>query len=402
MSSGRSPEDDALARALLERRLVPKPVLQEVLATRAPHLSFAQDLVARGLVSDAALRELTAGAKPTAQPAPDDRTTVRPAGPVFQKLGQHWNLLQEIASGGMGTVYEAIDTRTNTRCAVKILRTGRTTPEQEERFRREADLGARLKDHPGIVAPTALGTHTDGRLYCVMEFIEGRALWDLIQDGLPREQGVRLVVEVARAVAYANALGVIHRDIKPQNVLVNQEGRARLTDFGIAKALDDAHGLTATGQVMGTPRFMPPEQAEDSKRVDERADVFGLGAVLYAVLTRRAPMDLAGLPVRDALRRVMRCEIAPPRAVDGTIDEAIDAVCRRALGREPEMRFCNATELADALDAWLAGDRVVREPTAAPVAATTPARGGAAPWVLLLLAFLLLAGGIAVGFLLGR
>lgn len=399
--TARPDDDDALARALLERRVVPKPVLQEVLRTRAGHLTLAQDLVARGLVTEAALRRATGGG---GEPPPDDRPTARPAGPVFQRLGEHWHLLQEIGSGGMGTVYEAIDTRSNARCAVKILRSGRTTPEQEERFRREADLGARLKGHPGIVAPTAMGTNGDGRLYCVMDFVEGRSLWDLIHEGVPRERGVALVAEVARAVAYANAHGVIHRDIKPQNVLVTADGRARLTDFGIAKALDDAHGLTATGQVMGTPRFMPPEQAEDSKRVDARADVFGLGGVLYAVLTRRAPMDLGGLPVREALRRVMRCEIAPPASVDASIDPAMDAICRRALAREPESRFATAIELAEALDAWLAGDRTVREPPAGPEeqAAAAAAAGSAAPWVLVVLALLLLAGGIAVGLMLGR
>lgn len=286
----------------------------------------------------------------------------RPVPADLGLIAARWRVLREVARGGMGAVFEAIDGATGQRCAIKVLRTGRTTPEQEERFRREAEVGARLVGHPGIVPVTAASALPDGRLFCVMEFVEGRSLWEVIQQGLPREQGVRLVVEVARAVAHAHRCDVVHRDLKPQNVLVTPDGRARLTDFGIAKALDDVNGLTATGEVMGTPRFMAPEQAEDSKRVDPRADVFGLGAILYTVLTRRPPMPLEGLTIREALRRVLRCEIVAPRAHDPTIDPALDALCRRALHRDPQLRPPSADALAGELEAWLAGDRTVREP----------------------------------------
>lgn len=277
-------------------------------------------------------------------------------------IADRWCVLREVARGGMGTVFEAVDARTGQRYAIKVLNTGRATPEHEERFRREAEVGARLAGHPGIVPVLGAGALPDGRLYCVMEYVEGRSLWEAIQAGLPREEGVRIVVQVAHAVAHAHRCDVIHRDLKPQNVMITPDGRARLTDFGIAKALDDTHGVTATGQVMGTPRFMAPEQAEDAKRVDRRTDVFGLGAILYAVLTRRPPMALEGLPIREALRKVLRGEVTPPRAHDPTIDRAIDALCRRALHRDPQRRPQTAEAFAAELEAWLAGDRTVREP----------------------------------------
>jgi serine/threonine protein kinase len=313
-------------------------------------------------------------------------------------LADRWRVLREVAQGGMGTVYEAVDGQTGARCAVKVLRGGRATPEQEERFRREAEVGARLAGHPGVVPVTATGTLPDGRLFCVMEYVEGTSLWEAIQGGLPRERGVRLVAEVARSVAHAHRCGVVHRDLKPQNVLITADGRSRLTDFGIAKALDDVNGLTATGQVMGTPRFMAPEQAEDSKRVDPRADVFGLGAILYAVLTRRPPMALEGLTLREALRRVLRCEIVAPRAHDPSIDPSIDALCRRALHRDPQCRPPTADAFADELEAWLAGDRTIREPAVDDDGADDD-DAGAQGWLLVLfgvVALLLLGALLAI------
>jgi serine/threonine protein kinase len=322
--------------------------------------------------------------------------------PALGRVADRWRVVREIAQGGMGAVFEAFDEQTHQRCAIKVLKTGRTTPEQEERFRREADLGARLNGHPGIVATTAAGALPNGRLYCVMEFVDGSSLWEMFgKNVLTREQAVRLVLEVAQAVAFAHSLGIVHRDLKPQNVLVTREGRARLTDFGLAKALDDVHGLTATGQVMGTPRFMAPEQAEDSKRVDPRADVFGLGAILYTALTRRPPMDLQGLSIREALRRVLECKITPPLQHDPTIDRSIDALCRRALDRDPQRRPPSAEAFAAELEAWLAGDRTVREPAVDDD--DDDEGGGKAKWVVLAALLLaLLAGGIAAGFHLAR
>jgi hypothetical protein len=414
-----SPEDAALLHRLAARGVASPAQLSDVAAARAPGRTLAQELLARGLVSEAALRqvvetspELAATVAPTRpeldpEPPPDgqaptlDGTGARrpgslPAGTLLEGEGGRWSLVREVARGGMGTVYEAREVASGARRAVKVIRSGRASSQQEARFRREAEVGARLVGHPGVVPVLGAGTAPTGELFCVMEFVDGVDLWERVHEGLPPEDGVRLVAEVARAVAFAHERGVIHRDLKPQNVLVTPEGQARLTDFGIAKALDEVHGLTATGQVMGTPRFMPPEQAEDSKRVDARTDVFGLGAILYSVLTRRAPIDLHGLTIREALRRVARCEIPAPRSVDPSIDPALDALIRRALARDPARRPQTAAAFAEELEGWLRGDRTVREPAPEP----PPPRSTLPLWAIVVGVLVCLALGVGLGLLL--
>ncbi len=274
-------------------------------------------------------------------------------------LDDRFRLEGELARGGMGVVYAGRDQQTGEQVAVKVLRGGaRTRAQDVERFRREAELGQRLGQHPGVVAVRASGSLPSGVLYYVMDFVEGRSL-DAVSREVSREQAVRLVLEVSRTVAFAHEQGVIHRDLKPNNVIVTPEGRVRLTDFGIAKALDAVQGLTATGAVMGTPTYMPPEQVRDSKRVDPRSDVYGLGGILYYALAGRPPLDVAGLNLRQALKRVLANEIVPPAKLDPTIDASLDAICRRALAGDPNLRQPTAAALADELEAWLGGDRTV-------------------------------------------
>lgn len=272
-----------------------------------------------------------------------------------------YEIVRQIAKGGMGVVYEGIDQQTGARCAVKVLK-GRGGPHspQVKRFEREARLGERLGQHPGIVFIYDSGGLDTGDLFCVMEYVEGQPFDKKVAAGIAREEGVRLMVEVSRAVAYAHERDVIHRDLKPQNVLITPEGHARLTDFGVAKALDDIEGITATGAVMGTLSFMAPEQVTDSKRVDARSDVYGLGGMLYVVLTGQEPLNLKHLSMRQALLQVLDTPIIPARQVDPTIDETLHSICMRALARDPEFRHETAAAFADELEAWLGGDRTVR------------------------------------------
>jgi serine/threonine-protein kinase len=253
----------------------------------------------------------------------------------------------------MGVVYEALHAPTGRRCAVKLLLAGdRASPELAARFRREALLGARLGDHPGIVAITDCGAHeATGELYCVMDLVSGATLSERIAAGLRREEGVRLCAAVARAVEHAHARGVVHRDLKPDNVLVTDEGQARVTDFGLAKALDEAGGLTATGAAMGTAGFMAPEQLLDSKRAGPAADVYGLGAILYAVLTGRAPYVAENTPA--VYSRVVKGALDPPRALVPDTPPALDDLCRRALAVEPAKRPPSAGAFAEELESWL-------------------------------------------------
>ncbi len=304
--------------------------------------------------------------------APEGRAA-RDAAPVPPLLDGRFAIQGEVARGGMGVVYAGLDQATGARVAVKVLRNAaRARPQDVERFRREAALGERLGQHPGIVAVRASGSLPSGVLYYVMDYVSGEPL-DVVVDRVERGRAVELVRDVARVVAFAHEHGVIHRDLKPHNVIVTADGGVRLTDFGIAKAVDAVQGLTATGAVMGTPTYMPPEQVRDSKRVDPRSDVYGLSGILYFALTGRAPLELGDGNLRQALKRVLENDIVSPAELDPTIDPALDAICRRALAGDPADRPPSAAAFADELDAWLAGDRTVRPYTGA------PARRGTSP-----------------------
>ena len=274
-----------------------------------------------------------------------------------ERLLERYRVGEVIGTGAAGVVYQGVDEQSGEAVAIKLLKGSRAKPEQVKRFQREVELGKLLGAHEGIVQVRDSGALPSGELFCVMDFVDGYPLSKWIVGGLTLEQALPLVVSTARAVAFAHEHNVIHRDLKPQNVLITPAGEARLTDFGIAKALDDLEGLTATGAVMGTMTYMPPEQVEDSKRVDARSDVYGLGAILYAVLTSRPPLDLRGLNMRQSLKKVLEHEVQAPREFVPELDASLDAICMKSLAREPDARYPNAGAFADALEAWLKGDR---------------------------------------------
>lgn len=285
----------------------------------------------------------------------------RPPG-IPARFGERYPYVRFIAQGGMGVVVEVLDEESGQPRAVKVLRGSKVGPEQVARFQREIEVGQKLADHPGIVPVLDAGALPTGEMFCVMELVEGEEFSKRIVAGLERRLAVQLVVDVAQAVAHAHSLGVIHRDLKPQNVIVTPEGRARLTDFGVAKARDENDSLTATGAVMGTMTYMSPEQVEDSKRVDERTDVYGLGAILYAALTCLPPIDLRGLSMRKSLDKVLAHEVTPPHVHDPSIDPALDGICMKAIARLPIERYQSASELGAALEAWLRGEVFVPPP----------------------------------------
>jgi serine/threonine protein kinase len=270
------------------------------------------------------------------------------------RLGPRYLLLGEVGRGGMGVVFEAWDREREQRCALKWLRVGgQATADDVARFTREATLQSSLRDYPGIARVFDYGTLPgSGELYCVLEFVDGESLEKKIRaGGLPREEGVRIVSRVARAIEYAHARGIIHRDLKPSNVLVNGKGMVRLTDFGIARTLDGSTHLTATGIMVGTPGFMAPEQIMAEKDLGPAVDVFGLGAVLYATLTGKAPTR--GRVVSEVLRNAVAGTFDRPRDLDATIDEALERTCLRALAAKPAARHASAGALAEELEEWL-------------------------------------------------
>lgn len=212
---------------------------------------------------------------------------------LFSIADGRYLLADVIGEGGMATVYRGFDTRLGVWRAVKVLSPlYRTKKKLVGRFDSEARTMA-LLEHKNIVRVYDVG-HVDGVAFIVMECIEGGALVDWIDTHgpMPTELALSVTIEVARAIEYAHSKGVIHRDIKPHNVLVHRDGRCRVTDFGIARLADDQLSVTKTGAVMGTWGYMAPEQRTDAKGVDERADVYALGATLYSLVTNSIPVDL--------------------------------------------------------------------------------------------------------------
>jgi hypothetical protein len=265
-----------------------------------------------------------------------------------------------------------------------------------ERFRREAEAVAQL-DHPNIVAVHEVGEF-DGRLYFSMKLVEGRSLAGFA--GSPQE-AAGLVSAVARAVHYAHERGIIHRDLKPGNILLDAQGQPYVTDFGLAKRLQADSKVTQTGAIMGTPAYMPPEQASGKKgEVTTLADVYSLGAVLYELLTGRPPFQ-ADTPL-DTLLQVLEKEPAPPGKLNPRVDPNLEAVCLKCLEKDPKRRYVSAAELADDLDRWQRGEPTRARPPSAwqAIRFWLGQNFGAAGWLVVLgLLFGLLAGvmGLVVG-----
>ena len=260
-------------------------------------------------------------------------------------VADRYRLLGRLGSGGMADVWCAEDSLLNRRVALKFLHPRFAQDEQfVERFRREASAAAGLQ-HPNVVGVFDRGT-VDGSHYIAMEYVEGASLKDLIGRGLSVGEAVEIVRQVLAGVKYAHERGIIHRDLKPQNVLVDSEGRARVTDFGIARA--GASEITQTGSVLGTAQYLSPEQAQGLP-VTAASDIYSVGVILYEALTGRVPFD-ADSPVTVALKQVSE-RPRPPSELNPEVSRALDGVVMRALAKDPANRFASAEEFRQALDA---------------------------------------------------
>src|SRR4051794_31870424 len=245
----------------------------------------------------------------------------------------------------MADVWCAEDTMLDRRVALKFLHERFAQDEQfVERFRREASAAAGLQ-HPNVVGVFDRGTY-DGSHYIAMEYVEGASLNDLIERGLSVPEAVEIVRQVLAGAKYAHEHGIIHRDLKPQNVLVDSEGRARVTDFGIARA--GASEITQTGSVLGTAQYLSPEQAQGLP-VTAASDIYSIGVMLYEALTGTVPFD-ADSPVTVALKQVSE-RPRPPSELNPQVSRALDGVVMRALAKDPANRFASAEEFRQALDA---------------------------------------------------
>ncbi|WP_169980874.1 serine/threonine-protein kinase [Tautonia rosea] len=263
----------------------------------------------------------------------------------------------EIGRGGMGVVYKALRESDARPVALKVMSAAwGLTADARDRVAREAGTLAKL-DHPGIVRVLDAG-EADGVPFLAMEWVEGGDLAARLRSGplRPREAAT-LARELAGAVAEAHGRGIIHRDVKPSNVLIGPDGAPRLTDFGLAREHEAASALTSVGRVLGTPGFMPPEQVDPHfGPVGPRSDVYGLGATLYAMLTGLPPFRGAS-PI-GVLRQVVEREPVPVRLLEPSVPLALEAICRRCLAKRPGRRYASAEALADDLGRFLEGRRV--------------------------------------------
>jgi eukaryotic-like serine/threonine-protein kinase len=318
-----------------------------------------------------------------------------------------YRLLQRIGSGGMADVWLAEDAHLQRRVALKILHR-RFAQDREfvERFRREAEAAAGLS-HPNIVAVFDRGD-VEGTYYIAMQLLEGRSLKELIDQGLTAEQAVGLIRQVLVAAGFAHRNGVVHRDLKPQNVIVDAEGKATVTDFGIARA--GASEITQAGSVMGTPHYLSPEQAQ-GQDVTAVSDLYSIGVILYEALAGQVPFE-ADSAVAIAMKQVSHTP-QRPSSIAPKVSPALDAVTMRALEKDPGRRFQSAEAFIAALDAALRNPAAEGGSTAAfaplPPVVVGPEGAAAEPdeeekrrsrWVWLAVAAVLL--GLVVGFALTR
>ena len=265
-----------------------------------------------------------------------------------------YEILDEIARGGMGVVYRARQISLDRVVAIKMLLPGLLTPEYVRRFRTEASAAAGLQ-HPNIVAIHEVGAWQN-QPYLVMDYVEGSSLtqWITKSDNSSTgfREAARLLKAIAEAVRYSHENGILHRDLKPSNVLVDTSGQPRVTDFGLAKHFEGESGITLSGQAIGSPSYMSPEQSSGGRaKVSPRSDVYCLGATLYHLLTRRAPFQ--GDTPADVMHQVLISEPVKPRLLNPDIPRDLETICLKCLEKEPDRRYTSARMVADELGRFL-------------------------------------------------
>jgi serine/threonine protein kinase/tetratricopeptide (TPR) repeat protein len=290
----------------------------------------------------------------------DNKRKARAVGPPGD-LGDY-ELLEEIGRGGQGVVFRARQKSLNRTVALKVISLGQWASEAHlKRFRREAEAAASL-DHPSIVPIYEVGER-DGSCYFSMKFVEGGQLDEVVRSTaadssrgertpMSIRQAAELIAKVGRTVQYAHEHGILHRDIKPGNILLDQNGEPHLTDFGLARLVESESTVTRTMEVLGTPSYMAPEQAVgNNAAVSKATDVYGLGAVLYKLLTDQPPF--AGGTTYETIKLVLDTEPRQPCLLNPKVDRDLSTICLKCLEKDPQRRYSSALALAEDLERWL-------------------------------------------------
>jgi TolB-like protein/Tfp pilus assembly protein PilF len=313
---------------------------------------------------------------------------------ILGELGDY-ELLEEIGRGGQGVVFRARQKSLNRLVALKVIGLGQwATKAHVKRFRLEAEAAARL-NHPCIVPIYEVGER-DGACYFSMGLIEGGQLDAVLKrESMPIRRAVELIVKLARTVEYAHGHGILHRDIKPGNVLLDGKGEPHLTDFGLARLVETESTMTRTLEVIGTPSYMAPEQAVgNNAAVSTVTDVYGLGAVLYELLTGQPPF--AGGTTYQTIKLLLDTEPRQPRQVNPKVDRDLSTICLKCIEKDPKRRYSSALALAEDLERWLKHEPILarhtgilargrkwvqRNPTSALLAASLIALAAASGWI---------------------
>src|SRR5437867_968704 len=313
---------------------------------------------------------------------------------ILGELGDY-ELLEEIGRGGQGVVFRARQKSLNRPVALKVIGLGQWAAKAHlQRFRLEAEAAARL-DHPCIVPIHEVGER-ESCCYFSMNLVEGSQLDEVVKrKPMPFRRAAELIAKLARAVHYAHEHGILHRDIKPGNVLLDAKGEPHLTDFGLARLVETESTVTHTMEVLGTPSYMAPEQAQgDNAAVSNATDVYGLGAVLYQLLTGHPPF--AGGTTYETIKLLLDTEPRLPRVLNPKIDRDLSTICLKCLEKDPKRRYSSALALAEDLERWLKHEPILarhtgiitrgkkrarRNPTSALLAASVMALAAAAGWI---------------------
>ena len=278
-----------------------------------------------------------------------------------------YEIIEEIARGGMGVVYKARHRKLNRITALKMIISGRfSSAEELQRFQIEAESAATL-DHPSIVPIYEIG-ESEGQAYFAMKYLEGGSLAERIGEFRSEPQAsIGMLVKVANAVHHAHQRGILHRDLKPANILLDDDLHPMVTDLGLAKRTSGDSDITHTGAVLGTPSYMPPEQASGDA-VTTGVDIYAIGAIMYELLVGRPPYQ--GNTSIEVVMQVLEAPPTAPHKVDSSVDRDLELICMKCLERNPEDRYASASALAQDLQSWLHGDSIsVKPPSIKAVAA---------------------------------